>query len=40
MENAGLSHEGCLRQHVNKWGHYVDINLYGLLQSDWKGHSQ
>jgi RimJ/RimL family protein N-acetyltransferase len=35
MEKIGMQYEGCLRQHVNKWGQSVNINLYGILRSEY-----
>jgi RimJ/RimL family protein N-acetyltransferase len=35
MEKVGLSVEGCLREHVSKWGRFEDILLFGLLKADW-----
>lgn len=36
IRNAGLRYEGCLRHHVKKWGQYKDLNVYGLLRSEWQ----
>ncbi len=33
-EKAGMKYEGCLRQHVSKWGKYLDMEVYGVLASD------
>ena len=30
-EKAGMSYEGCMRQHVNKWGRFLDVEMYGVL---------
>jgi RimJ/RimL family protein N-acetyltransferase len=35
MEKLGMSHEGTRRQHVMKWGVYEDLELKGMLRSDW-----
>ena len=35
MEKIGMQREGCLRQHVDKWGQYVDLNLYGILREEY-----
>lgn len=35
LRNCGMQHEGTLRQHVKKNGHYEDIDFYGILRSDW-----
>jgi len=36
MQKIGMSYEGCRRQHILKWGKFEDLELYGILQSDWK----
>lgn len=34
MQKAGMRYEGCLRQHVKKWGRYEDLMVYGVLRED------
>ena len=34
MQKIGMRHEGCLRQHVKKWGEFVDEEAYGILSSE------
>jgi len=36
LEKLGMSHEGTRRQHVQKWGVYEDLDLKGILRSDWE----
>jgi ribosomal-protein-alanine N-acetyltransferase len=36
MQKAGLSHEARLRQYINKWGIFEDIDLYGILVDEWR----
>lgn len=36
MQKIGMSCEGCLRQHVRKWGTFEDIVLYGIVREDWQ----
>jgi RimJ/RimL family protein N-acetyltransferase len=36
MEKIGMTYEGCLSQHVKKWGDFEDIKVYGILRSDYK----
>lgn len=36
MEKIGMTYEGCLRQHVWKWGKFEDLKQYGILNSEWK----
>lgn len=34
MQKAGMKHEGCLRQHVLKWGAREDLEVYGILKAE------
>ncbi len=34
LHKIGMKHEGRLRQHILKWGQYVDLELYGMLDTD------
>lgn len=36
MEKNGMRHEGSLRSHVRKWGVFEDIEVYGLLRSEYE----
>jgi RimJ/RimL family protein N-acetyltransferase len=36
LQKIGMRHEGCQRGHVFKCGQFVDLELYGLLRSEWK----
>lgn len=31
----GMSHEGTLRQHIMKWGNLEDIEMYGILKTEY-----
>jgi RimJ/RimL family protein N-acetyltransferase len=35
MQKIGMRYEGYLRQHVNKWGIFEDIELYAILKSEY-----
>jgi ribosomal-protein-alanine N-acetyltransferase len=35
LKKLGMSYEGCQREHLHKWGDFVDSELYGLLRRDW-----
>ena len=35
MQKLGMSHEGHLPQHVKKWDAFEDLELYGILKSQW-----
>jgi RimJ/RimL family protein N-acetyltransferase len=30
-----MKHEGCLRQHVLKWGQFIDLEMYAILRSEY-----
>lgn len=36
MQKCGMKHEGTLRERVLNKGHYTDVEIYGILCSDWK----
>lgn len=36
LEKIGMRHEGCLRQHVAKWGAFEDLDVFGLLVDEWR----
>ncbi len=35
MEKLGMKYEGLLRQHVRKWGAFVDVFVWGILRSEY-----
>lgn len=35
LRKVGMSYEGRQRQHILKWGEYLDVELYGLLASEY-----
>jgi ribosomal-protein-alanine N-acetyltransferase len=35
LRKLGMKHEGQLRHHIVKWGQYVDLELYAMLESDF-----
>lgn len=35
MEKIGMVYEGCRRQHIKKWGEYVNLIDYGILKSEY-----
>jgi [ribosomal protein S5]-alanine N-acetyltransferase len=37
MQKLGMKYEGRLRQHVKKWGQFIDNELYCILRSDFDG---
>jgi RimJ/RimL family protein N-acetyltransferase len=36
MLKAGMTYEGCLRQHVIKWGRFEDLAKYSILREEWR----
>jgi RimJ/RimL family protein N-acetyltransferase len=40
LRRAGFVHEGTLRQHIRWDGDYVDMELFGLLETDWPGYEK
>jgi len=37
MQKLGMTYEGCARQHVQKWGVFEDLAMYGILRSEAGG---
>ena len=35
LRKVRMKHEGTLRRHILKWGEYLDVELYGLLASEY-----
>ena len=35
LKKIGMKYEGRMRQHVLKWGAFVDLELYAILREDW-----
>jgi [ribosomal protein S5]-alanine N-acetyltransferase len=40
MRKLGMTHEGCLRQHFERWGGFEDAVCYGLLRDEWAARRQ
>ncbi len=36
LEKLGMTHEGRLREHVKKWGEYLDLERFGVLRSEFR----
>jgi ribosomal-protein-alanine N-acetyltransferase len=34
LRKLGMKYEGCMRQHVLKWGQFVDLELYSILRDE------
>ena len=34
LTKLGMRREGCMRQHVIKWGQFVDLELYSILREE------
>ena len=35
IQKLGMTYEGCLRQHEQKWGKFEDVAIYGILATEW-----
>jgi RimJ/RimL family protein N-acetyltransferase/predicted N-acetyltransferase YhbS len=35
MQKLGMKHEGSSPQHIMKWGVFEDVELYGIIRSEW-----
>ena len=35
MDKVGMTYEGTLRQHILKWGDYVDVDIRAILREEW-----
>lgn len=40
MEKLGMTQEGMLREHVEKWGTYEDLVVYGILAHEYEQQSE
>ena len=36
LKKLGMQYEGCQREHLSKWGQFVDSELYGILWREWE----
>jgi ribosomal-protein-alanine N-acetyltransferase len=36
MQKIGMRREGCRRHHVKKWGQLEDLEIYGVLEEEWR----
>jgi len=36
MEKLGMKYEGCMRQHVKKWGELLDMIFYSIIKSEYR----
>jgi RimJ/RimL family protein N-acetyltransferase len=36
LQKLGMKHEGTLRGHILKWGEYMDLEMYGMLASEYQ----
>jgi RimJ/RimL family protein N-acetyltransferase len=39
MQKLGMQYEGKRRQHVEKWGVFEDLEMYGILKAEWEANS-
>jgi [ribosomal protein S5]-alanine N-acetyltransferase len=40
LVKLGMRREGCQREHMYKWGQFVDVELYGLLRREWENSKE
>jgi len=40
LQKIGMRHEGTLRQHNKKWDEYLDVEVYGIVRSEWPARVQ
>jgi [ribosomal protein S5]-alanine N-acetyltransferase len=40
LQKLGMRHEGCQREHICKWDHFVDSELYGMVREEWETWKQ
>jgi RimJ/RimL family protein N-acetyltransferase len=38
MQKAGMTYEGTLREHVQKWGAFEDLKMYGILRREYSAN--
>jgi len=36
LTKLGMRHEGSLRQHIAKWGEFLNSEVYGILRKEWE----
>jgi len=39
LQKNGMKFEGCLRQHVKKWGVFEDMNLFSILRAEFDNNT-
>ncbi|HET9741516.1 MAG TPA: GNAT family protein [Terriglobales bacterium] len=35
LRKLGMKYEGTNREHIRKWGEYLDVEMYAILASEW-----
>lgn len=40
LEKLGFSDEGCSREHVEKWGKFLDLQNYAILAPEWQARKK
>jgi len=38
LSKLGMKQEGQLREHILKWGDFLDVVVYGILRSEWEAN--
>jgi RimJ/RimL family protein N-acetyltransferase len=39
MEKCGMTYEGTLRQHYERFGNFYDVGCYGILRGEWEART-
>lgn len=40
IQKIGMTYEGRLKQHIKKWEVFEDVEIYGILRSEWASQKQ
>jgi RimJ/RimL family protein N-acetyltransferase len=35
LQKLGMQREGCMRQHILKWGKFIDLQIYAILREEF-----
>ncbi|HWC18686.1 MAG TPA: GNAT family protein, partial [Terriglobales bacterium] len=36
LSKVGMNHEGTRREHVCKWGEFLNVEIYGLSEAEYR----
>jgi RimJ/RimL family protein N-acetyltransferase len=40
LEKLGMKHEGTSREHIEKWGKFLDLENYAILEPEWRARKK